>query len=308
MGVGHSLRALIKKIDRASRSLKRAENADSLHNFRVNVRRLRTLLRAFSEAVPVPRNLMRELRKLAQCTNDTRDLQVAAQILRDMGSSRGVSPSKAALSRSRRYHKSALTQIDALRSWIPREWARLHVELLEHVPDQPWQPADNAYRQATGQQVEMRFTSLLEHLLSLRSLDQLDSLHSARILTKELRYLLEPFSETEPELAAPIRELTQLQDKLGLIHDLMLLRQRVRCEALQRQALQLTSCFDSGRVQAHAFAAQLEEDIALYRRLQQMAKRRFTALTKSALGDNAKPLVDTLRSPCASLIRSHRAA
>lgn len=297
-GVAYALHARIKKIDSACNALKHVDKTEALHDFRVNVRRLRTLLRAFSDAVPVPRRLMRELRKLAQSTNDTRDLQVAAQILIKIKSPLRTRAPDANRLRCRLYKKTAAEQASELAHRLPKDWAQLRFDLMKRLPEPGGSVVDVAYRHATHQQLATRFTALERQLRTLQTVEQLDHLHRARILTKELRYLLEPFSTTQVQLEPAIRSLAQLQDALGTVHDLMLLRVRVRTEALQQQEQLLLKCFDARRAKVEFSTGQMSDDIALYHRLYSLAKRQFGTLGKLALGNNAAPLLANLREPC----------
>jgi len=290
-GVTHYARMLIKTIDHASAALKQQDPAEALHTFRVNIRRLRTQLAAFSDVISLSRAVKRQLRRLAHCTNEARDVQVAVEILSSLTTSPTAHVPQASL---RLYRKEAARCIDKLQAWLPREWAPLRRRLLKQLASCSDNDRAVAYRQASRRQFETHLLALRQFLATITAVQDLEGLHKARILTKQLRYLLEPFADDDA-LATTIPELVQLQDQLGSIRDLMLLRQRIKAEALKRQNTALSQRFEIRRNKTSLISQPLDNDIALYRYLHALAKREFASLAKTVLGDNAKPFIANLR-------------
>lgn len=293
-GVCRHARTLIKTIDHAITALKKNESSEALHAFRVNIRRLRTQLAAFSDVISLSRAVKRQLRRLAQCTNEARDIQVAAQILSTLATSPASPAARVPQARLRQYRIEAAACIDDLQASLPREWARLRRRLLQQLS--PCNENDSAvsYRHASRRQFDTRLRALRQCFTTSTTVQDIESLHRARILTKQLRYLLEPFAATDAALAKAIRDLVLLQDTLGSIHDCMLLRQRIKAEALKRQETALIQRFEMQRNPTSLSSAPLDNDITLYRYLHTFAKRQFTSLAKTALGDNSKPFIANL--------------
>ena len=65
-------------------------DAEALHDFRVAVRRLRSLLRAHKATLEVPRRARRRLRELADATGRVRDLEVQLAWLSEVRPTLGI--------------------------------------------------------------------------------------------------------------------------------------------------------------------------------------------------------------------------
>lgn len=294
-GVCRYARTLIKTIDHASTALKQHAAPEALHSFRVNIRRLRTQLAAFSDVISLSRAVKRQLRRLAHCTNEARDFQVAVQLLSTLATSPASPTARVPQARLRQYRKAAARCIDELQTSLPREWVQLRRRLLQQMSPRSEHDSAVSYRHASRQQFDTRLLALRQCFATIATVQDVDNLHKARILTKQLRYLAEPFA-ADSALTTLISNLVQLQDRLGSIHDLMLLRQRIKAEALKRQATALIQRFEMRSNNKTSFASKrIDNDVALYRHLHVLAKREFSLLAKTALGDNTKPFISHLR-------------
>jgi len=202
-----------------------AGDAEGLHDLRVAMRRLRTLLRAYRPFVTdtVKRNTRRTLSRLARATGAARDAEVAVEWVR---AQRELPPrSRAGYTyvlemleqerdaAARKLRTRLERDLPGLLRLLARQLTVYHDELA--VGAAP--PIDSMAIAAAG-----ALRSNAERLS--RRADRLDSrfdatrAHRVRIAGKRLRYVIDSWKEYG--LAAEAgAQLTDLQDTLGALHD-----------------------------------------------------------------------------------------
>ncbi len=197
----------------------------ALHDFRVAVRRLRSLLRVYSDEIQVPRRLLRRLRQLARETGELRDIEVQLAWLR--GARANLAPAE------RRGNAWLVTRLEKagkgargkLAERLAAGFDRVEPALRERLATRTTAPlsGDETLGAAVGALVPALAARLAATLDGVRSVDHQAEAHRARIAAKRLRYALEPVAEYRPEVRALGAELVQLQDLLGAMHDAELL-------------------------------------------------------------------------------------
>jgi len=194
---------------------------DALHAFRVAVRRLRTVLRAFRrELKTVPKKLERQLRELTRATSGARDAEVQLAWLAQAGKPAGPG---APWLRARLAAQRDDAYRDALEDGT-REFAEVERRLRRRlngiaVSPRPGEP----FAAALSRRVLEEQATLEQEAAATRSADDDGAVHRARIAVKRLRYLLEPLSESDATARDLVGRLKQLQDVLGEAHDLQVL-------------------------------------------------------------------------------------
>lgn len=202
-------------------------DGEALHDFRVAVRRLRSTLRAYAEPLDdgVGRKDRRRLRALARATGDARDGEVMIgwmEARRGDLSREQVPGLEWLLGRlSKRQEK-----LDAgLRAEVARDFSRACERLADRME---WYPArvsaaDPREGPRMGDTVADRVAAHAEALrtalAAVQSVDDQERAHEGRIGAKRLRYLLEPFADDNDDARAVVKQLKQLQDLLGDMHD-----------------------------------------------------------------------------------------
>ncbi|WP_028497729.1 CHAD domain-containing protein [Microvirgula aerodenitrificans] len=190
----------------------RGEDAESLHNLRVALRRLRSLTRPLQPLLtPRIRRIERRLKRLVQDTNALRDAEVHQQWLSRLAPDLPPpSPRRKDAARLRRALKSGRLKRDLnlLRERLPRQLAKTPKFALTRLLAGGCDAA----------QIE------LAHALSRSGFDDAapQDLHNSRLLTKRVRYQAESYAVLLGDsrlalLATPCREL---QDALGDLRDL----------------------------------------------------------------------------------------
>ena len=198
------------------------EDNEALHDFRVAIRRLRTLLRAFRPATPgaVPVRLRRGLRQIARDTSASRDLEV--KLLWLAARAPELRPrDRVAVRWLRRRLLAAKQDADArARARINRRLEALLAGLERRMQDLATAASPNALVLALVMSARLRdlVDRFRDRLGRVTSIANQDAAHDVRIAGKRVRYLLEPLA-TLPEGASLVDRFKRLQDVLGEMHD-----------------------------------------------------------------------------------------
>jgi CHAD domain-containing protein len=228
-------------------------DAEALHDLRVALRRLRSLLRAYRPWLgrTVPGKLRRQLRKLARATNEARDAEVQLAWLKQ--------------------HRLRLTARERVGvEWLRSELTARRDRAYQHICDElaheftrveaalraaftrtlrPGRAASTRFGQVTAQLVEEHAGALRAALASIGSLGDEAKIHAARIAAKRLRYLLEPVAPLLAGGRERVKMLKRFQDDFGLLNDSF-----VRARALA-DAAQLAGGMRARRVMERALGA-----------------------------------------------------
>jgi CHAD domain-containing protein len=205
------------------------EDAEALHDFRVALRRLRTLLRGFRLELGdlVPKKLQRRLRDLTRATTAARDAEVQLAWVRahrgEVGRRPGLAWFVARLAdrRDRAYADVRDHVVPAFRQ-LERRVRRA----LNHAAA-PAGPTGPLFGTAAARSIRDQATALEQELAAARAPRDADAIHGARIAAKRLRYLLESLAGEGAPAAALVDRLKTLQDLLGDLHDLQVLSEEL---------------------------------------------------------------------------------
>ena len=209
-------------------------DAEALHDFRVALRRLRSVIRAYRSVLDdsITRGMRRRLSCVAHAAGVSRDAQVRLSWIvarRDTIAETdlpAISWVERQLRRERRTSdRKLLRELDRdfveLTERLGRRLMRYRVAL---APGRT--RALPSMRELVARTLAQRARELEEALAIPRKASDVRELHRARIAAKRLRYALEPLAEgrcAPPALArrtrAAVTGLTQLQDELGRIND-----------------------------------------------------------------------------------------
>jgi CHAD domain-containing protein len=210
------------------RVLERAEqvsdrwDVDGVHDLRVALRRCRTIADALSEVNPGPgwRKLKRASRELFHELGNLRDAQVLRSRVKKLGPAGDPVRKRMLqmLSRAeKKHHESAEKALD---DFDRKEWKKLTRKLISKSR---FFPVNSVVYQRLSL---TRLNEVVETYQQARRRPSSVAWHRLRIGLKNFRYLVENFLPQRYENWSD--DLKRMQDLLGDVHDLDVLRQQVR--------------------------------------------------------------------------------
>jgi CHAD domain-containing protein len=269
------------------------DDAQALHDFRVALRRLRSLLRAYAPwCRPVPKPLRKRLRRLARATNTARDLetQIGWLCRRSARFAAEVQPARAWWCQrlGQRQHSAQR----AVRKLVRKEFAVLEPRLRAalRIPADGRNRAtavDMTFAQATDERLKTYCTDLAADLVGIGAVTDRDAIHAARITGKRLRYLLEPLRGSVSGTTALVNTLKAFQDHFGELHDRFVAGQEIA------QALEIAEKQDQQLVPGlRELAAWLKQD----------TEKQYRDIRVRYLGRHARKLLAPIRAWRAKLV------
>jgi CHAD domain-containing protein/CYTH domain-containing protein len=277
----------------ARRRLGSPEDSEALHDFRVALRRLRSVLQDWRRPTSdtVPGRYLRHLRRLARATGPSRDLEVRLALCDRFGgelptnTQPGLSWLRSHLEGLR--HSADLHSATAVAEGMPElegdlaarlERYRVELDLAAYRP----QPGTTTVLAAL---VEEAITRVHRRLALVHGIEDQQPAHRARIAVKRLRYLLEPFRRELPGAREVVATLVTLQDLLGDHRDAAGLATEIENLLASRPVT------DPHQIQGHVEADERTGLAALAGRLRAQAAEEFARVRADWLGDQAALLL-----------------
>ena len=203
------------------------EDTEALHDFRVALRRLRSVLRAYRRplASSVGDAIYRRLRRLAAATSESRDLEVHLAWLEEQRATLtpkqriGLEAMRARLIERKatadaRLELAIASTFPHLAHRVRRRLARYEAPVLSGPAN-----ADPPFAAAMAARARRKIEQLRQSLDAVHSMSDEANAHHARIVAKRLRYLIDPVGEMVPGAAQVSDRIRDLQDHLGALHD-----------------------------------------------------------------------------------------
>jgi inorganic triphosphatase YgiF len=226
------------------------------HQMRVGLRRLRSLLRLFEDAAPLPADMDQELRWLGEELGAARDWEVLAedtlsQLMHAHPGEPALLPlQQAALAEAKARRAKAGQALGSVR------YARLMLRLIAWLHGERWrQDAAPEQQKALAAPVKGFARRVLKQgerrmARRARKLAAADApaRHRLRIAAKRMRYATEFFASLYPprQVRPFVRALSSLQDTLGQLNDAAVTRKALRELAAQQPAHALGAGFVIG--------------------------------------------------------------
>jgi CHAD domain-containing protein/CYTH domain-containing protein len=225
--------------------LARPDDAEALHDLRVAIRRLRSVLRAYGPWLKgsAGRGDRRSLARLQRRTGAGRDAQACVERLEQWATTHG-----AAAGRGRRLLIERLEATVAegrertherAERWHARRGARLERRLSRlTIPLEPEaRERSTPFAHDLAPLVRVHAAAFLDGLARLADPEHAEEAHAVRIAGKRLRYLLEPLLGLVPGVDAALSRLKDAQEDLGALQDLAALDRAV-ADALEEAAVE----------------------------------------------------------------------
>lgn len=293
----------------ARQRLQDGSDTEALHDYRVAIRRMRSVMRAYRPWLDiVPRKLLRRVRTLARATNAARDTEVMIVWLKH---------------EQRRIRVRDRAGINWLQAFLEKRGAEAYAELAQEILREfdrvderlraALEPLGNSSPEAVPQPLFATVTAELireytadlgEHLAAIQSVDSTEAIHAARIRGKRLRYLLEPLATEVPAAEVAIKRMKQLQDRFGILCDAFvqtrLMAQAVELAGADQAYRRLTRVLRVKHV-ANVSGHVLPGLLVLALRLQAEAQRRYAEVARHYLDGRVRRLLRSIESLAATL-------
>lgn len=268
------------KLSRLSKDIQKLDSKSSgrtIHRLRVQSRRLRAMLAVLKAGTKRTRLKSQEksVKKLTRLLSPIRSLDVSAKLLDDHlrklpdRKRRPLRDGVAALRRQRQEARRGLAKASR----------RLQASLRRDRLDR-WEEDKNAglrFLPALRRQLRAARSRAVRALREYRRAPDMHRLHEFRIALKKYRYLLEIHAQILGRAEPALKTLKALQDHIGAMHDLEILRQWLQDPKVARTI----ATKESRRALAH-FGDGLGDEVAsLERSFLSRQSRRLRALFPS---------------------------
>lgn len=218
---------LLRRANREEEGLIADIDSEFAHQYRVNLRKARSLLSLFKRALAPERyrELRQELRKMAQATNRLRDLDVfllAEDDYRAMLPKQFQPGLDSLFKRLRRRRQSTWRNVaETLAEEAYGEKIIRLEKLLKNPPDFSTRRSRNPIKKQVSRNILAQYRAMQRDGRRIDAATPDEQIHKLRIEAKKLRYLLELFAELFPRdlVRQLIKALKRLQDNLGRFND-----------------------------------------------------------------------------------------
>lgn len=307
-GVSELARAYLDDARRAAPGLGPRPDPNALHDFRVALRRLRGLLRAYRAPLGprIPKRLRRRLSEVADSTSAGRDADVMLAWISDQ--MEGLTRSERVGARWVAERVKARRDADPEVRRLPSRFDRLDRRLRKRLAAEArtaGDPIGPSFAGTTARLVTDAAVSLTAALREIRKPEDTQAAHDARLAGKRLRYLLEPVADVAAGAPVLIERLRGLQELLGELDECQVMLDEIR-EAVEALGASRTR-------QAHDLQVEGKprprlkrgrEDsglLTLARRARARRDELFFLLQPQWLGDRAAEVIPLVREGVATL-------
>ena len=229
-----------KLFEKAAAACARLEKDDSaaLHDFRVTLRRLRTHLESHREHLGRRRagKFRKQLSEIVAATNTSRDFEVQREWIEQQVADERVSPIQReglglilAEFYGSGHNGSTHAELEPIRDRFAKIGDKFRKRRWS-MPEPSTGP-DTSITTVTRAALHKHTAKLRHQLGEIVSVDSVRATHRARLAVKRLRYILEPLTKVIPNSGDLIEELKAMQDTLGSLRDLQILRMQISLAA-----------------------------------------------------------------------------
>jgi CHAD domain-containing protein len=246
----------LDEIGLAERRLADPLDPEALHDFRVALRRLRSCTRAYRTELKgsVSKRTRRRLRELTLATNAGRDAEVHLSWLRNQADRLGPEHTEGLAWLIGRLEGRKYETLDTATADVGRRFmkvaARFRPRLgILRIEVRRGRGSERpSFRQVTSELIRRHAAELSENLKAVRTAENMEEAHQARIVAKRLRYLVEPLGRRTAGIKGLTAQLKGLQEVLGHLHDMHVMSEEIASSltALSRSPTERPSRAESG--------------------------------------------------------------
>ena len=248
LGAARHARKMIGAARRAAKQLKNQHDDEALHRFRVRVRRLRAFLKTYRKPLGGERlkKPINRLGRLIDITNTSRDLQVQLGWLDRARNCRRLQPRSRDAARwmARHLASNSVGPNPVKPKYLTKQLKKITGQLDTQIgkvrkPSKKVSDAkiQSSFSKLAGRKITNASDKLTTYLAEIDGLDAQEAAHRARLIAKQLRYILEPMGKSTIDAPNAICEVRSLQDLLGELRDRQVLETEIsRCLGPQAEA------------------------------------------------------------------------
>lgn len=203
-------------------ALLKGSDPEALHDLRVALRRMRSMLRAYRGELRLRKRIRRELGDLASATNPARDAEVLLDLYSRLPLPKAARSKAGVAWAGMRLRDEVSTEARKAREALDADLERLCRRVARDL-EVSSAGAQASWRAVLAERLDAAWTELDAELLALQVEFSMSRAHRARIEAKRLRYLLEPARVLLEPAKALVEESKQLQTLLGDLRDTQVL-------------------------------------------------------------------------------------
>ncbi|MFO8152842.1 CHAD domain-containing protein [Thioalkalivibrio sp.] len=265
------------------------DDPDAVHQFRVAIRRARSIEKAYRPYLTdvVTRKLRRRLKAVVDATGAARDTEVQLARLAQRRSDPKPHQRPGFDWLQQRLEERLEAEYAELRATLAERFRLVHKPLRARLKAKRDDPRHSFAEVTAGLLLEASgdFATQCANILADTAEEPL---HIARISGKRLRYLLEPLVVVLPDAAEQARQLKVLQDLLGEIHDLQVFGQELAVASEEAGAMRMRQLIE--------LSLTLPQDSAELERARQLDERAGLMSLARELQTRQIDLVEHLRA------------
>ena len=220
--VGKVIYALAAAQELAARAafsaVRKGDDGEALHDLRVSLRRMRSLLSAYRHELQIQKSTRRKLANLAQVTNPARDAQIRLDLYAALPPSRQTRARIGYAWAGRQLHMEASEYAHVALVNTPAEFNRLLAQIRRELQGH-CTGSDRLWRISLADKIQTAWRKLDRRLQKCGDKFEMPEAHRVRIAAKHLRYLVEPAAGLLQPCKPVVRETRELQTLLGNLHD-----------------------------------------------------------------------------------------
>lgn len=303
----------------ADRLLAAEADEEALHDVRVALRKLRTVLRTYKKWLrgAIPHKRRARLKELVDTTGVARDAEVQLAWLDGLIPTLAIDERPGAYWLRERlvdrkdaaYVRLRSATVPALLDLLPKLQRDLGTYEIEHHVNEA--PRAVRFAEVAADLVMAQASALADALRSIDSIDREERIHEARIHGKRLRYLLEPLREPVDAAREITKILKSLQDRLGEMNDVAVrtrsLREEIESAALERaRRLALEAEREDARRSAEGESDEQPGLLSLVRTTHHRRQELFDELVRDWIDDRSA--IDDMVARVESLASTLRGA
>ncbi len=233
------IKKIIKKIKKTEKQLKKSDQESIIHNFRIAIRRLRSVLEVFEKQIPIKRRYLKTLKKVFKISGNIRDYDVIQKKIETVTKDFTNFPMDTKLYQEIESLKQNLTYKrkkfykDFLEFITSKEYKVLKKNFFNHLENIELKNFNISSSKEFSIQFLClsKFYQLLSDKCWYENNYDILQIHHFRKEIKKTRYFLELFNEfykTNLDFKIFIQELKELQDLIGLLIDLYMIQKELK--------------------------------------------------------------------------------